>query len=181
MKKIFFVVLFTFSTYLRAESKAQYRFEAATAPLAFLASWITVDLSYFYDSHWAFGPSIVRYNSDSTHGGMFLPTYNGNAFGAHALYTDNLLQDSYYLSFHAYSENYTSYQEAYLGHYDHQGTRANAVVGKRWVSLNYATMLGIGLENRNHNYTMVPDIGSKTDLSSNDTFLTIEFKMGLLF
>ena len=181
MKKLLLILLLSFSTQLHAETKSQYRFEAATAPLAYLAHWITLDLSYFSNSHWAFGPSVVRYNSPDKQGGMLVPTLAGNAFGAHIIYADNLLQDSVYVSVHAYSENYTSYPEAYLGHYDYQGTRMSAVVGKRWVSENFATMLGIGLENRNHNYSMIPDTGTKTDTSENNTFLTIEFKMGLLF
>ena len=182
----FFCIFFGFLSAFadnNVEHKSNYKYEVRTAPVALIAHWITLDASYFINENWALGPSVIDYANPSTQGGMFLPTFNGYAVGGHLIWAENLLSDGYYISSHIYYEDYKSYPEAFFGYRQHVGTRYNAVLGKRWISGNCATMLGLGYENIFHTVTVFPDGASSYDDSENASSggLTIEFKMGLLF
>ena len=160
---------------------SNYKFELRTAPIAFIAKWTTIDISYFINEHWAIGPSYIRYGASGPYGNMFLPTWDGYAIGGHFILAENLQTTGYYLATHIYSENYKSYPEAYLGYYKRVGTRVIVTVGERWVSGNFTTQLGAGFEGTSYDITKTPDTGSPTEYTDSGTGFTIEFKMGLMF
>ena len=158
------------------------KWEIRTAPVAFLASWLTLDLSYFLNEHWAFGPSYIDYANKSNIGNMFLPTLNGTAFGAHLLWAESFFADSIYAGLHFYNEKYDSYVEAFTGHYEISGTRYTAIVGKRWLNgYNTSSMLGIGWGGRNYNKLKIPNSGPAISSTDDGGFLEIEFKLGYYF
>ncbi len=186
MKSILIILILTLQTLAASASTTQTpplktKFEIRTAPIAFLAQWLTIDLTYFVSEKWALGPSYVGYENRSQHGGMLSPTYLGTAIGAHFIYADSFFKDSYYAGGHIYSENYRSRPHAFLGYYDNQGSRANVVVGHRWVNEIFSSMLGFGFENKSTSSNRVPESGNVTKEEAHDTLLHIEFKIGLLF
>lgn len=56
------------------------KFELRTAPLAFLARWITAEGLFRFNSQWAAGPSYVQY-VDRSIGNMFWPSLKGFSAG----------------------------------------------------------------------------------------------------
>lgn len=160
--------------------------EVRTAPVAFFAKWLTLDFSYLPNSNWAFGPSLIRYGSEETLGGMLAPTYNGWAYGAHIILAHSLTENSPYISSHAYLENYTSYPHAFSGQKDKSGSKINLDVGYRLVwsnqyLSNLTMMFGIGIEKSNHSVEEKPTNGVQSAYNEYSSVIHFEFKAGYMF
>jgi hypothetical protein len=124
-----------------------------TAPVAIMARWYTLDVSYNISKNWATGPAVISYAS-GTMGGMLAPTYRGYAIGWNGNYYFNSVRvDGWYASLHAYYENYDSYPEGYSGYVAINGFKANSAVGYRWIIGNFDILAGLGMENRIHTTT----------------------------
>jgi hypothetical protein len=160
------------------------RWEFRTAPVAYLARWYTLDVSYRISEKWATGPAGIIYGSPEI-GHMFAPSYKGYAAGWNANYYFNtVLKSGWYLSMHSFYEKYSSYPHAYLGHKEIDGFRANAVAGYQWRWSAFNLMAGLGGEYNNHNVVDKPDaIGSKqpnvSSFNGTSTLLHIELKIGV--
>ena len=128
------------------------RWEFRTAPVALLARWYTLDVSYrLSEKKWATGPSIVLYNYSEI-GNMFAPAFKGQALGWNAnYYFDSAQRNTWYFSLHSYYEKYKSYPHAYLGYYEKDGYRMNGALGYQWRWNPVNLMAGLGVEQRNHN------------------------------
>ena len=181
MRKVLVLLLFFTLNSWAAPKQEFSNWEVRTAPIAYLAKWITLDLSYVTDS-FAFGPSIISYASPETVGGMLAPTYNGLAYGGNFVLAETLYRNSLYLSGHAYAENFRSYPHAFLGYQNRTGGKANIVLGYRWVNIDITSMFGVGMEFRNHKVESVNNFtNSVTEYNENTSLLHIEFKIGYLF
>ena len=179
-KLIFIILVLVSQVSLAAISRPQW--EVRTAPIAFIARWLTLDLSYIANENWAFGPSYIRYANESEYGNMLAPTYNGNAVGAHVLWAENFTDDAIYLGGHYYVEDYRSRPEGFLGYDDYTGSKLSAVIGKRsFFAKSFSVMGGIGYEFYNHEKTSVRSSGTSTVAQVNSGFLHFEFKMGYFF
>lgn len=163
------------------------RWELRTAPVAFLAKWVTLDSSYRFQENFSFGPSIILYNSPKGDGGgMLTPSYNGYAAGLNGmLYFDSVTKNTWYTSFHAYYEDFSSY-----GHGSKKGDvteihgiKSQAAIGYQWRWSKMTMLTGGGIEYRGHNENQVRvDINNNTTKTegSNSGFLPfLEFKIGI--
>ena len=90
------------------------QWEIRTAPLAFLARWLTLESLYRLDDHWAIGASYVAYRATGG-GGMFtpFPGLRGNSFGLVVTrYFHPLEESGLYGNLHLSKEDYTQYPNA---------------------------------------------------------------------
>ena len=187
LKILFFSLILAIGTNVSAQNtkqskKDQKTYEIRTAPLAFWANWITVDLSYI-SKNWAFGPSYVKYANTSEYGNMFLPTFQGNAIGAHFIYASSFNETNYYLGGHTYYEDYYSYPHG--GTYyrtKYIGLRTSLVVGYRLASQDYSMMMGVGAVSYNHQTTKY-EMNNSISQEGNSNFVGpfFELKIGLMF
>lgn len=180
---LLFIILI-FCKHVAAKSAASSaQFEVRTAPLAYLAQWVTLDFTWSPFPQLSLGPSYIKYGAKGPYGNMFLPTYSGNAYGMNiSYYSENFNSDSWYIGTHLYSEKYDSYPHAYLGSYTHEGTSLIAVVGYRWISSeNLATQLGVGSNWINYDTTKKPDNAPAENYRETESRFYIEFKLGYLF
>lgn len=168
----------------RLYEKNLKRFEIRTAPLAFLAKWLTLDTSYRLNDSFSTGPAVVIYAAGGP-GGMLAPSFKGYAAGWSANYYINGAQeDTVYVGTHAYYESYDSYPHAFLGYYSRSGLRANITLGYQWRISSWMNMqAGAGLEARQHHVTAYPEnassstaYGSESD--DNTSGPVLEFKVG---
>lgn len=162
------------------------RWELRTAPIAFWANWLTLDLSYRISQQWAVGPAMVMYNG-SKMGNMFAPSYQGSAAGLNAnYYFDSVLKNTWYVSLHSYRESYRSYPHAYLGHKDIEGFRLNTAIGYQWRGPYINVMAGLGGEYKDHQITNkreTIDGGPAEETSSKSSIWLphLELKAGIQF
>jgi hypothetical protein len=154
--------------------------EFRTAPIALLARWYTLDVSYRFTEHIAVGPSVVIYDAPGEQGNMLAPTYKGNAFGLHAnYYFTSVERNSWYSGLHAYQESYTSYPEGYPGHEDRKGFRSNVTAGYqiKWSRVNLMT--GLGMAYRNHDIIKTSRFDdTETESRESQWNPTVEVKLG---
>ncbi len=154
--------------------------EFRTAPVALLARWYTLDISYRFTEQLAFGPSAVIYDAPGVQGNMLAPTYKGNAFGLHAnYYFNSVMTRGWYSGLHAYQESYRSYPEGYPGYEDRKGFRGNVTAGYqfKWSQVNLMT--GLGMEYRNHNVVETSRYsGTQPETRESSWGPTVEIKLG---
>lgn len=158
------------------------QWEVRTAPIAYIARWITLDVSYRFNEQFAAGPAIVVYNSESTTGGMFSPTYKGTAFGAQAYYYfRSVMGPTWYIGSRFYKEDYRSYPHAFSGYDNKDGWSANATLGYQVRSPSTVWLFGIGPEATTHN--VLTHENNKPTVEDSESFfgLAIEFKVGFDF
>jgi hypothetical protein len=167
-----------------AERIEKRDWEFRTAPIAFIARWLTLDVSYRLTDQWATGPAAILYNADGP-GGMVGPTYSGSAFGWNGnYYFSSAFSNTWYVSAHAYYESYKSYPHAYMGFKEIDGVKANSAIGYQWKWSRVNVMAGVGAEFRSQ--TVVDrrdgdDVAGSSPRESKDAFWLphIEFKMGI--
>jgi len=158
--------------------------EFRTAPIALIARWFTLDVSYRLSDQWATGPAAILYNAEGP-GGMLSPSYKGYAVGWNGnYYFNSVYKNTWYVSAHTYYESYKSYPHAYLGYKEIDGFKANSVIGYQWKWSRINMMTGIGAEFRNQNVVDRKDAVNSVEQSpieSRDSFWLphIEFKMGI--
>lgn len=156
------------------------RWEFRTAPVALLARWYTLDVSYRFTENFAVGPSIVIYDAPGEQGNMLAPTYKGDAFGFHAnYYFTSVKARGWYSGLHAYQESYRSYPEGYPGYEDRKGYRSNITAGYqfKWSQVNLLT--GLGMEYRNHNVVETSRYsGVQPETRKSGWGPTVEIKLG---
>lgn len=187
MMKIFlFVYLFTtfaISKEAQIASLAEHHlWEVRTAPIAMLASWYTLDVSYRTNKNFAFGPAAIIYNSNATQGSMLMPTYKGSALGGHVYYYFNsVYRSDWYLGARLYKESYRSYPHAFLGYDEMDGYKGNATIGYQLKTSEVNWMFGVGGEQREHDVITYEE--NKSPVTSKESFLgmLIEFKVGFEF
>ena len=162
-----------------AEKNELFTWELRTAPLALLASWYTVDISYRISEKVSTGPAIVVYGA-SEQGNMFFPSYKGNAVGWQAnYYFDSVLRNSFYLGSRLYFENYNSYPHAFNGFNQIIGSRLNTIFGYKIKNSGILSMFGVGLEYSDHAITKHED--SQLNVDSHEAKLApvLEVRMGI--
>jgi hypothetical protein len=157
------------------------KFEIRSSPMAVLAGWSNIDIAFMPDPNFSFGISFIEYANQSGSAGDLYPAQVGSAYGLNLVYAEPLNLNSAYISFHGYIENFKSYPDLFSGFYDYSGTRANAIIGRRWVLGHFITMLGIGLENKEHTFTIKPTSGNESNQAAKSTYFTAEFKIGWIF
>jgi hypothetical protein len=186
MKNYLLVVLSSFCFSSSSFSKENVNYEIKTAPIAFFASWLTLDFSINLNDQWALGPSVIIYQSAKT-GNMFAPSYNGFAGGAHFYYYFNSFSENgWYWGNHVYYENYESYPHNFLGHYGYTGFKINSKVGYQLVSTsNINFYLGAGAEARNYAQKNTDDSSQGQSPPTFSEYVPvipyIEFKVGYKF
>ncbi|OYZ16079.1 MAG: hypothetical protein B7Y39_16175 [Bdellovibrio sp. 28-41-41] len=154
------------------------RWEFRTAPVALIASWYTVDISYRTSERLSTGPAVVIYGA-SAQGNMFLPSYNGSAVGWQMnYYFDTVRKNTWYLGSHAYFEKYNSYPHAAQGFSEHSGYRINTTIGYKVKNAGILSMFGIGVEYRDQNITRTEDSQINVDSHEANFFPVLELKMG---
>lgn len=162
------------------------RWELRTAPIALLASWVTLDASYRFTDHWATGPAVILYSA-SGRGNMFTATNNGYAAGWSAnYYFRSVFRNTWYISAHTYFESYKTYPHAYEGFKELSGLKANSAFGYQWKMPRINVMTGLGAEMLTHNILDRPEAVNgiaKPAVGSNrsDVIPFFEFKMGMDF
>lgn len=185
LKFFFIAVTFSFSclsaAYESENSTERPKFEIRTSPVADIAGWSNIDIAFLPDPNFSFGFSYIKYSNPSTAVGDLYPAQDGYAYGLNLVYAEPLNINAAYVSFHTYIEEFKAYPELFSGYYDYSGTRANAIIGRRWVIGNFVTMLGIGLENKEHTFTITPGSGPTSNQAAKSTYFTGEFKIGLIF
>ncbi len=153
--------------------------EFRTAPVALLARWYTLDVSYRFTAHIAAGPSAVIYDAVEQ-GNMLAPSYKGNAYGLHAnYYLTSVEASGWYSGLHAYQESYRSYPEGYPGYEDRKGYRGNVTAGYqvKWSQINLMT--GLGMEYRSHNVVETSRYsGTQPETRESGWGPTVEIKLG---
>lgn len=158
--------------------------EIRTAPVAMLASWYTLDVSYRISENFATGPAVVIYNAPEV-GNAHLPTYKGGAWGWHAnYYFDSVVRNTWYLGARAYYESFRSYPHARRGYEDVRGVRSAAFLGFQWKWSRLNLMTGVGMEYRGSDvkdYTRsgVNLEGAPTKSRESELLPMIEIKLGL--
>lgn len=163
------------------------RWEIRTAPLAFSASWLTLDLSYRLNENFATGPAGVYYNASGETGRMFTPTFKGYALGWQGSYYLSSIQAStWYLGARGYYEAYRSYPHAFSGYVDKQGIRGSAVFGYQWKWSQVLLMTGLGGQSSVHDAKEVRNAtstaaGSTENGTENLFGGMIEVKLGYEF
>lgn len=175
-------ITISFSQSLIAKEDLSY--EVRTAPVAMIARWGTIDLSFNIDDHWAFGPSVIVYAAPKI-GNMFAPAYNGYAVGGHAYgYLNSFATDGWYWGNHLYYENFESYPHNFLGHYELKGFKFNTVAGYQ-IILNYSLNLlfGAGLETRSYDQKNIDESNGNTPKFKDQSYtsLYVEAKFGYKF
>lgn len=187
MAKLQIIVILTAMMAFGKEAKnpdtAYYRqWEVRTAPIAFLASWGTFDLSYRWNEKLALGPAAIIYNSNATQGSMFMPTYKGTAFGVQAYYYfRSVARNTWYLGSHLYKDSFRSYPHAFQGYEDREGFKGNATLGYQFKTDRFNWMFGIGGEQRNYDVTSYEENKSAVENSESFFGLLLEFKAGFEF
>lgn len=167
-----------------SNAKSVSSWEIRTAPLAFLARWLTLDLSYRPTNHWAFGPSFISYQA-SRPGGFLAPSYRGLATGFNLnYYFDSVHTETWYLSSHVYYENFESYPHAYSGYIKRSGYKANSAIGYQGKWSQVSVLTGVGIEYLSHSREDINDtVNPQTSTFSNEnrSRAFFEFKMGYSF
>ncbi len=168
---------------LTAREKEGRNWEFRTAPLAFLASWFTLDVAYRLSDQWSFGPSAILFNAKGP-GSMLAPSYNGYAVGWNGSYHfGSVRKNSWYISAHGYYESYKLYPHAFSGHKEVTGFSGYSVIGYqwRWSRVNILSGIGpqISYQNVVERTRPLNDV-EKSPVESRDVKLvpTIEFKVG---
>ncbi|MGE4133946.1 MAG: hypothetical protein AB7F86_20080 [Bdellovibrionales bacterium] len=171
---------------LQTEAQSLNKWELRTAPIAMLASWYTLDVSFHLTPYFSMGPAVVLYNDRSEHGGMLAPTYHGHALGWHGYYYfRSHARHGMYLGLRSYYESYRSRQHGLSGQYeDRDGFRTDLFTGYRMRWSRFTMMAGGGLEIATHSVVEREDaLGSRP--ASRKTYNEtrsgpmIEFKLGL--
>lgn len=161
-----------------------HSWEIRTAPIALLARWLTIDLSYRPTEHWAFGPSLISYNARRP-GGFLGPNYRGLALGFNLnYYFSSAHTSSGYISSHAYHENYESYPHAQPGYLKRSGYKTNMALGYQIKSSEISMLTGLGFEYLNYQQDEIDDSVSPTTSVSSPAsrwLPFIEFKLGYSF
>lgn len=172
-------------TYRHQPPRAEiHKWEIRTAPLAFLASWNTLDVSYRLNEHWAHGPALVHYNHAPI-GGMFTPSLRGLAAGwSGTYYTKAVTRDTWYTSLHTYYEDYKLYPHASLIHYHRKGLRASSAYGYQWHWSRINMLAGLGPEFRWHGTNYIERKLDNSEVVVNNKFkpqlgLHIAFKLAV--
>lgn len=173
----------------------QSYWEVRTAPVAMFARWFSLDLAYRFGSgHFSTGPSAISYAAEGPYGNMFLPTYNGHAFGWHATYYFKpTTLNTWYLRGHAFSEEYKNYPHGGSVYEERKGTDATLVVGYSsgmnwWKTVSLSA--GLGAKYINHHvvprangeagfYDLRPEQLEEYDESQ--TMMYTEIKLGIAF
>lgn len=172
---------------LKATKEEPARWELRTAPIALLAKWITLDVSYRLTENFAFGPAAIFYVSpEGEQGGMLAPGYNGYAAGLNFSYYFNSVQkNTGYLSMHGYYENFSAF-----GHGTRDGERTevdgikvNTAIGYQWKKSRFVLLTGFGVQYQDHqeNGIRFDQNGNTTKTTESDSgFLPfVEFKVGI--
>lgn len=175
-------------TVLKQTAPKIANWELRTAPIAFFAKWITLDVSYAVSDKFAFGPSAIFYSSPKGEpGGMIAPAYNGYAAGVNAMYYfGSIMRRTWYSSAHLYYEDFTAYGHGIRnGEFtESTGFKGNAAVGYRWRWSRITMLVGGGAEYRNHseNEVRLEANNQVTNMSGNTSDIVpfLEFKVGIL-
>ena len=126
------------------------RWEFRTAPIALLANWYTLDISYRVSENVATGPAGILCNG-SEMGHMFLPSYRGQAIGWQAYYYFySILKNTWYLGMRGYQESYSSYPHGDSGYDKLNGFRSNIALGYQMKHSKVTTLLGLGVDYRDY-------------------------------
>lgn len=158
--------------------------EFRTAPIALLAKWYTLDVSYRLSDNWATGPAVILFNADEP-AGMLGPSYNGYALGWNGnYYFDSAYKRTWYISAHGYYESYKSYLHGYRGYKDMAGYKFNSAIGYQWKWSRINMIAGIGQEYRDQTVTdkteSIKTIEQQTSDSTKAVWFTFfEFKVGI--
>lgn len=155
------------------------RWEIRIAPIALLARWLTLDVSYHLNENWATGPALINYTTDSNRGGMLVPTYKGYAIGWQGNYFTSALKDGLYLSAHAYYESYKNYPHSFQGYYQKDGYKLNSALGYRWKWKPVVLMTGVGAEYLDHSVTEYTEVRTSRDSKQSNSRPFIEVKLGI--
>jgi hypothetical protein len=163
------------------------RWEVRTAPIALLASWSTLDVSYRLSDQIATGPAVVAFGCKGP-GNMLAPCWDGYALGWQGIYYFRGVRgNSPYVSGHAYYDEFKSHAHAVVDSHDEvRGVRAHAFVGDMFhAPVNVIWQAGAGVETRNYQRTKVSDDAFDTSAAKRTTeVLTspmLEAKIGLQF
>jgi len=163
------------------------RFELRTAPIAFIARWLTLEALYRLNDKWAVGPSFVYYGSGPT-GSMFWLSYQGRALGLVAThYLRGVSQRGWYGSLRYHYEDYTYYPHAKSEEQYYKGHSLIAVAGYRFLFLkSFFVMPGLGAKLSLYEHTEtkfgVANVATRTRTPSRFQALPyIEAKLGVEF
>lgn len=174
--------------YWMPPQKELRRWEFRTAPAPLLIQWYTLDVSFRLNEKFATGPSAIVYGG-SGRGSMFFPSYRGYAAGWNGtFYFQSVLRRTWYLSSHAYYEDYEHAGHGAVWTSEYKGVRANLVGGYQWVFGRMTMMVGAGAEYRVHNvverdrYYLDDSLNLRNRDSSfreSRLFPALEFKLGI--
>lgn len=163
------------------------RFELRTAPIAFIARWLTVEALYRVNDKWAVGPSFVYYGS-GTSGSMFWLSYQGQALGMVAThYLRGVSQRGWYGSLRYHYEKYTYYPHAKSEEHYYKGHSLIATAGYRFLFLkNFFVMPGLGAKLSVYEHTetkfSIANVATRsTNPSRFQALPYIEAKLGMEF
>ncbi len=176
-----------FKNFDNEAQKNMRRWDLKTAPIAFLARWLTFDLGYYLTSKWSVGPSTILFLSEKP-GGMLAPSYKGYAWGIDSVYLfSSVHQNGFNQSVHAYYDNFESYPHAARSYYKNEGFRINSAIGYTADELWYRWFLGLGGEFKSHQVQefeedlLTSDSNFISEEHSEILNLFIEFKVSYRF
>ncbi len=159
--------------------------EFRTAPIAFLASWLSLDVSYKLTEKWGIGPSVILYNSEvSEHGNFLMPTYNGNALGANlTYYIDSYYKNSIYLNFRGLYQDYISTPHSFRdgSHVEVRGFTGHIVLGHSYRKGRLSILTGLGVQHNRFSSETINPTEAAVDIFSNTVTTSpyLEFKLGV--
>jgi|GEM_PF-3092149 hypothetical protein len=162
------------------------RWEFRTAPIALLARWYTLDVSWRFSKHWSTGPAVVFYRS-ATIGNMLTPSFRGSAVGWQGnYYFQSVERNSWYAGFHSYYEEYDSYLEGRSGRDAVKGLRLDSALGYQWRGAGSFRplhfMAGVGPEYKDRQRKRFRELegGAPFEDGHQSLFgIFLEFKMGI--
>ncbi len=129
------------------EQASLRQFELRTAPIAFVARWLTLEALFRVNPHWAVGPSFVYYG-DTSSGSMFWLSYQGRAVGIVAThYLRGAGIRGWYGTGRYHFESFTHRPHAKSEELHYKGHALLLSAGYRFVFLkNFFVMPGLGVK-----------------------------------
>lgn len=179
------------STKIAQVEERSAKWEIRTAPIALLASWLTIDAGYRIGSKVSTGPAFVSYGAKS--GNMFLPSFEGQAIGWYANYYFRPSGvGGWYTSLHAYAEDYLVHSHSARDgeRFKRAGTRANAAIGFHRTAKSIDFLIGGGIQVMDHEVERTkfvstsmtgPERLESTNRRETHSVPFVEFKTGLRF
>ena len=141
---------------IQIEKPSVKNWAVKTAPVAYIAKWVTVDVTRKLTSKLSMGPSLIYYGNESSIGNMFLPTYRGYAAGYNMNYFfKGLHQTGWYMSHHSYYEDYKDYPHNSDFTFSNEGWRADLIGGWNHKFPKYPVFIqsGLGLQYQSYDQT----------------------------